>query len=132
MLILIKYQKLDHKCDVTWWRSVFALVGLMTLELLTWDFVWLLELSCNCHMNKENGVQVMMVMFSRNHLLTWITKHHLHLTDAFYKKWVTTEDYNLDNSVNLVDYSRLVILHHTICSISFRILNIINISVQKT
>jgi len=34
-------------------------------------------------LNKENGVQVLMVMFSRNHHLTWITKHHFKFSRCF-------------------------------------------------
>jgi len=44
-------------CKAPLWRSVFvecSLVGLLTLILLTLDFVWLLYLSYNCQMNKEN------------------------------------------------------------------------------
>jgi len=32
-------------CKSPLWRSLFALVGLLTLKLLTLDFVWLLYLS---------------------------------------------------------------------------------------
>jgi len=34
------------------WRSVFALVGFLTLKSFTLDFVWLLYLSYNSQMNK--------------------------------------------------------------------------------
>jgi len=34
------------------WRSVFALVGLLTFNSLTLDFVWLLYVSYNSLMNK--------------------------------------------------------------------------------
>jgi len=37
------------------WRSVFALVGLLTLKLLTLDLVWLLYLSYNTQTNKEKS-----------------------------------------------------------------------------
>jgi len=33
------------------WRSVFALVGLLTLKSLTLDFVWLQYMSYNSQMN---------------------------------------------------------------------------------
>jgi len=44
------------------WRSVFALVGLLILSLLTLYFNWLLHLSYTCQMNKETIYMMVLVI----------------------------------------------------------------------
>jgi len=47
------------------WRSVFALVGLLTLNSLTLYFVWLLSVTYNSQMKK--GDLMVLVVFQHNH-----------------------------------------------------------------
>jgi len=54
------------------WRLVFGLVGLLTLNSLNLDFVWLLSVTYNSQMKK--GDLMVLVVFQHNHQLTWVVE----------------------------------------------------------